>query len=136
MRVMVLVKATKESESGVLPSGKDLAAMGKFNEEMVKAGVLLTGEGVAASKEGVRISFSGKKATVVDGPFAETKELVAGYWLMQVKTIDEAVEWIKRAPFGHDAEVEIRRILEWTDFGDVATPEVRERVERLRAQTK
>lgn len=133
MRVMVLVKADKESEKGVLPSTELLAEMGKFNEELVKAGVMLAGEGLHPSKKGKRVRFSGDKRTVIDGPFAEAKELVAGYWLWQVRSMDEAVEWLKRAPF-KDGEVEIRPVFEAEDFGEAFTPELREQEERLRAQ--
>ena len=133
MRVMVLVKATKESEAGVLPDTQALTEMGKFNEELVKAGVMLAGEGLQASSKGRRIRFSGDKRTVIDGPFAETKELVAGFWMWQVKSMDEAVEWLKRAPFRND-EVEIRQVFEAADFGDNLTPELREQEERLRAK--
>jgi hypothetical protein len=138
MRVMVIVKASKESEAGVLPSTQLLTEMGKFNEELVKAGVMLAGDGLQTSAKGKRVQFSGTKRTVVDGPFAETKELIAGYWIWQVKSMDEAVEWLKRCPNPHndDSEVEIRQVFELSDFGDAATPEVREREERLRAQTE
>jgi len=133
MRFMVLVKANKDSEAGVLPDEKELAAMGKFNEELVKAGVMLAGEGLHASSKGARVRFSGGKKTVIDGPFAETKELVAGYWLWQVNSKEEAIEWLKRAPF-EDAEVEIRQVFEAEDFGAEFTPELREQEERIRAQ--
>jgi hypothetical protein len=133
MRVMVLVKASKESEAGVLPSQKDLADMGKFNEELVKAGIMLAGEGLQDSSQGKRVRFgSGGKKTVIDGPFAETKELVAGFWIWQVKSMDEAVEWLKRAPF-QDTEVEIRRVFESEDFGEEFTPELRKQEDDLRA---
>ena len=137
MRFMVLVKASKESEAGILPTQELLAEMGKFNEELVKAGVLLAGEGLQPSSKGARIRFSGKKRTVIDGPFAETKELVAGFWLIQVKSLAEAIEWIKRAPFPADeeTEVEIRQVFEAEDFGEAMTPELREQEERLRART-
>ena len=131
MRFMVIVKATKDSEAGVLPDQKMLAQMGKFNEELVKAGVMLAGEGLQASSKGARIRFSNGKKTVVDGPFAETKELVAGFWLWQVKSKAEAIEWLKRAPF-EDAEVELRQVFEAEDFGKEFTPELRQREERLR----
>jgi hypothetical protein len=134
MRFMVLVKANKDSEAGVLPSNELLAAMGQFNEEMVKAGVMLAGEGLHASSKGARIKFSGEKRTVTDGPFAETKELVAGFWLIQVKSKEEAIEWIKRAPFDGGEEVEIRQVFEADDFGPELTPELREQEERLRSQ--
>jgi len=133
MRVMVLVKANKDSEAGVLPDQKILTEMGKFNEELVKAGVMLAGEGLHPSAKGVRVRFSGAKRTVIDGPFTETKELVAGYWLWQVKSLAEAVEWIKRSPF-QDGEVELRPVFELEDFGAAATPEVREQNARLRRQ--
>jgi hypothetical protein len=133
MRFMVLVKADKNSEAGVLPDEKMLTEMGKFNEELVKAGVMLAGEGLQASSKGARIRFSGGKKTVIDGPFTETKELVAGYWLWQVKSKEEAIEWLKRAPF-EDTEVEIRQVFEAEDFGAEFTPELREQEERLRAE--
>ena len=139
MRVMVLVKASKESEAGVLPDEKLLTEMGKFNEELVKAGVMLAGEGLHPSSKGVRVKFSGGKQTVIDGPFSETKELLAGFWLWQVKSMDEAIEWLKRAPFGsadsaEGPELEIRPLFEAADFGDEFTPELREQEERLRAE--
>src|SRR5437764_9280215 len=130
---MVLVKASKESEAGVLPDTKLLAEMGKFNEELVKAGVMLAGEGLHASSKGARVRFNGTKKTVIDGPFSETKELIAGFWLWQVKSKEEAIEWLKRAPF-QEGEVEIRQVFETEDFGAEFTPEAREREERLRAQ--
>ena len=134
MRVMVIVKATKESEAGVLPSTELLADMGKYNEELVKAGVLLAGEGLQPSSKGARVKYSGSKRTVVDGPFAETKELVAGFWLIQVKSKEEAVEWAKRIPF-QEGEVEIRQVFETEDFAPSdPTGELREAEERLRAQ--
>jgi hypothetical protein len=133
MRFMVIVKADKSSEAGVLPSQELLAEMGKFNEELAKAGVMLAGEGLQASSKGARVKFSGKKRTVIDGPFAETKELVAGFWLWQVRSKDEAIEWLKRAPF-QEGEVEIRQVFEAEDFGSEFTPELREREERLRKQ--
>jgi hypothetical protein len=133
MRFMVLVKASKESEAGIMPSQKLLADMGKFNEELVKAGVMLAGEGLQPSSKGVRIRFSAGKTTVIDGPFAETKELVAGYWLWQCKSKQEAIDWLKRAPF-EDTEVEIRQVFEAADFGAEFTPELREREERMRAE--
>ena len=133
MRFMVIVKATKESEGGALPDEKDLAAMGKFNEELVKAGVMLAGEGLHPSSGGVRISFAGGKKTVTDGPFAETKDLVAGYWLLQTKTKAEVVEWIKRAPFTGGEEVEIRQVLEAEEFAAAdPTGKLREQEQRLR----
>ena len=133
MRFMVIVKANKDSEAGVMPSKKMLADMGKFNEELVKAGVMLAGEGLHASSKGARVKFSGGQTTVIDGPFAETKELVAGYWMWQVKSKEEAIEWLKRAPF-EDTEVEIRQVFEAEDFGAEFTPELREQEERLRAE--
>ena len=133
MRFMVIVKANKDSEAGVLPSEKELAEMGKFNEELVKAGVMLAGEGLHASSKGLRLKFSGNKRTVRDGPFAETKELVAGFWLWQVRSREEAIEWAKRIPF-QDGEVEIRQVFEAEDFGPEFTPELREQEERVRAQ--
>jgi len=135
MRFMVIVKATKESEAGIMPSEKLLTDMGKFNEELVKAGVLLDGNGLHASKKGKRVKFSGQQRTVTDGPFAETKELIAGYWLWQVKSIEEAVEWLKRAPFDGGTEVEIRPVFEAADFGAQLTPELKAQDERLRAQS-
>jgi hypothetical protein len=136
MRFMVIVKASKESEAGVLPSREILAEMGKFNEELVKAGVMLAGEGLQASSKGARVRFEGKKRTVIDGPFAETKELIAGFWLWQVKSKEEAIEWMKRAPFDGGTEVEIRQVFEAADFGPEFTPELREQEERLREQVK
>jgi hypothetical protein len=137
MRFMVLVKANAESEAGVLPPRELLTEMHKFNEELVKAGVMLAAEGLHASSKGARVKFTGPhKATVVDGPFAETKELVAGYWLWQVKSKEEAIEWIKRSPFGPGAEIEIRQVFEAADFGDLATPEMRAAEGRLRSQLK
>src|SRR6267142_4166423 len=133
MRFMVMVKANKESEGGVMPSEKLLADMGKFNEELVKAGVMLAGEGLHPTSKGVRVKFSGGKTTVIDGPFAETKELVAGFWLWQCKSKDEAIEWLRRAPFD-DTEVEIRQVFEAADFGAEFTPELREQEDRLRAE--
>src|SRR6267378_1313479 len=133
MRFMVIVKANKESEAGVLPDEKLLADMGKFNEELVKAGVLLAAEGLQPSSKGARVRFSGNKRTVIDGPFTESKELVAGFWLWQVKSKEEAIEWLKRAPFDQ-TEVEIRQVFEAEDFGAEFTPELREQEERLRAQ--
>ncbi len=133
MRFMVIVKANKDSEAGATPTEKMLSQMGKFNEELVKAGVMLAGEGLQASSKGARVKFSDGKTTVIDGPFAETKELVAGYWMWQVKSKEEALEWLKRAPF-EDTEVEIRQVFEAEDFGDEFTPELRDQEERLRAQ--
>jgi hypothetical protein len=131
---MVFVKANKESEAGVLPSTEILTSMGKFNEELVKAGVMLAGEGLHPSSKGKRITFTGAKPTITDGPFAETKELVAGFWIWQVRNIEEAVEWLKRSPFGPGAEVEIRPVFEAEDFGARMTPELKEQDERLRTQ--
>ena len=133
MRFMVIVKADKDSEAGVMPSEKLLADMGKYNEELVNAGIMLAGEGLHPSSKGVRVKFSGGKQTVTDGPFAETKELIAGYWLWQVKSKEEAIEWLKRAPF-EGTEVEIRQVFEADDFGAEFTPELREQEDRLRAQ--
>jgi hypothetical protein len=130
---MILVKADKNSEAGVLPDKKLLTEMGKFNDELVKAGVMLAGEGLQPSSKGARVRFSGGKRTVIDGPFSETKELVAGFWLWQVKSKEEAIEWLKRAPF-EDTEVEIRQVFEAEDFGAEFTPELREQEERQRAQ--
>lgn len=137
MRVMVIVKATKNSEAGVMPSEKLLADMGKFNEELVKAGVMLAGEGLHPSSKGKRVVFSGSKKTVVDGPFAETKELIAGFWLWQVKSMDEALEWARRCPEpapGEEGVLEIRPVFEADDFGKEFTPELRAQEERLRAE--
>ena len=134
MRVMVIVKANKESEAGVLPSREILADMGKFNEELVKAGVMLAGEGLHPSSKGKRVRFSGQDRTVIDGPFTEAKELIAGFWLWQVRSMDEAVEWLKRAPFGGGVEIEIRPVFEPIDFGENLTPEMKERGQRLREQ--
>jgi hypothetical protein len=136
MRVMVIVKASKESEAGVMPSQALLAEMGKYNEELVKAGVMLAGEGLHPTSRGKRVRFSGKDRTVIDGPFAETKELIAGFWLWNVKSMDEAVEWLKRAPFDGGTEIEIRPVFETEDFGDAMTPELREQEERLRAEVE
>jgi len=134
MRFMVLVKADKNSEAGVLPSQDILAAMGKYNEELVKAGVMLAAEGLQPSSKGARVKFDGKKRTVTDGPFAEAKELVAGFWLWQARSKDEAIEWLKRAPFGGGTEVEIRQVFEAADFGDAFTPELREAEARMSEQ--
>jgi hypothetical protein len=133
MRFMVIVKATEDSEAGVMPSEEILTEMGKFNEELAKAGVLLAGEGLQPSSKGARVKFSGNQRTVTDGPFAETKELIAGFWLWQVKSLDEAIVWIKRAPFV-DGEIEIRQVFEADDFGAEFTPELRAQEERLCAQ--
>jgi hypothetical protein len=134
MRFMVIVKANKDSEAGVMPSTELLTAMGKFNEEMVKAGVMLAGEGLHPSSNGARIKYSGKNRTVTTGPFAATNELVAGFWLIQVKSRDEAIEWMKRAPFDGGSEIEIRQVFDTEDFGEALTPELREQETRLRAQ--
>ena len=138
MRFMVMVKATKDSEAGVMPSEKLLAEMGKFNEELAKAGVLLSGEGLQPSSKGARVRFSGAKRMVIDGPFAETKELVAGFWMWQVKSKEEAIEWVKRCPnpFSGESEIEIRQVFEAEDFGAEFTPELREQEERMRAQVE
>ena len=133
MRFMILVKASKESEAGALPSHDELAKMGAFNEELVKAGVMLAGDGLQASSKGARVKFANGKTTVIDGPFAETKELVAGFWIWQVKSKDEAIAWLRRAPFD-DTEVEIRQIFEAEDFGDEFTPDLREQEDQLKAQ--
>ncbi len=135
MRFMVMVKATRDSEAGVMPSEKLLADMGKFNEELVKAGIMLAGEGLQASSKGARVRFSGSKRTVVDGPFPETKELVAGFWIWKVKSKEEAIEWVKRCPnpMPGDSEIEIRQIFEAEDFGAEFTPEMRAAEEKMRA---
>jgi hypothetical protein len=138
MRFMIVVKASKNSEAGVLPDEKLLAAMMKYNEELVKAGVMLAGEGLQPSSKGARVRFSGDKRTVIDGPFAETKELIAGFWLWQCQSRDEAIEWVKRCPNpmpGEESEIEIRQVFEAEDFGAEFTPELREQEERLRAQS-
>lgn len=136
MRVMVIVKASKDSEAGRMPSEQLLAEMGKYNEELVKAGVLLAGEGLHASSKGKRVRFSGRNRTVLDGPFTETKELIAGFWLWQVRSMEEAIEWVKRCPNPQDgeSEMEIRQVLEPDDFGPALTPELREQEQRLRAE--
>jgi hypothetical protein len=136
MRFMILIKATEESEAGVMPSEELLTEMGKYNEELAKAGVMLAGEGLHPSSKGARVRFSGDERTVIDGPFTESKELIAGYWLIQVKSLDEAIEWVKRIPNPDqgESEVEIRQVFEVEDFGDAATPELREQEARLRAQ--
>jgi hypothetical protein len=138
MRFMVIVKATKESEAGVLPSQQLLEEMGRYNEELVKAGVMLAGEGLQPSSKGARVKFKGKDRTVVDGPFTETKELVAGFWLMQARSKAEVIEWVKRCPnpMEGESEIEIRQVFEAEDFGEVLTPELREQEERLRQQIK
>ncbi|HSJ72983.1 MAG TPA: YciI family protein [Miltoncostaeaceae bacterium] len=134
MRFMVMVRANEDTEAGVMPSEELLTAMGKYNEELVKAGVLLAGEGLQASSKGARVRFSGKERTVIDGPFAETKELIAGFWLIQVKSLDEAIEWVKRCPnpMEGESEIEIRQVFEPDDFGEAFTPEAREAAQRLR----
>jgi hypothetical protein len=134
MRFMVIVKASPESEAGTLPSTEILAAMGKYNEELSKAGVMLAGEGLHPSSKGVRVKFSGSNRTVTDGPFTETKELIAGFWLWQVRSKEEAIEWLKRAPFDGGTEVELRQIFEAEDFGQNLTPELREQEQRIREQ--
>ena len=134
MRVMVLVKADEESEAGVMPSTDLLEAMGNYNEELVKAGVMVAGEGLHPSSKGVRVRFSGEERSVIDGPFAETKELLAGFWLWEVRDLDEAIEWIKRAPFDGGTEIELRPVFEAEDFGEELTPELREQEDRLRRQ--
>lgn len=134
MRVMVIIKANKDSEAGVMPSEEILTAMGKYNEELVKAGVMLAGEGLHPSSKGKRVKFSGEKRTVTDGPFTETKELIAGFWLWQVKSMDDAVEWLKRSPFDGDTEIEIRQVFEMEEFGAEMTPELKAQEERIREQ--
>jgi hypothetical protein len=136
MRVMVLVPADENSERGVMPDEKLLTEMGNFNEELVKAGVMLAGEGLHPTSKAARVRFDGDKRTVIDGPFTESKELIAGYWLWQVRDMDEAIEWIKRAPFSGGVEIELRPVFEMEDFGDEMTPELREQEQRLRAQTE
>ena len=138
MRFMILVKATKDSEAAVMPSTEMLTAMGKYNEELVKAGVLLAGEGLHPSSKGARVRFSGTSRTVIDGPFAETKELIAGFWLFQCKSKEEAIEWVKRCPnpMLEDSEIEIRQVFDADDFGEALTPELREAEEKLRAQVE
>ncbi|WP_426702594.1 YciI family protein [Rhodanobacter sp. Col0626] len=133
MRFIVMVKADENSEAGVMPSEQLLAEMGRYNEELVKAGIMLAGEGLHPSSKGVRVKFSGNQRTVIDGPFAETKELIAGFWLWQVKSREEAIEWLKRAPFDGGTEIELRPVFEADDFGAEFTPELREQEERLRA---
>ena len=134
MRVMVIVKANKESEAGVLPDTEILSKMGKYNEQLVKAGIMLAADGLQPSSKGKRVRFSGDKRTVTDGPFTETKELIAGYWLWQVRSMDEAVEWLKRAPFDGGTEIEIRPVYEMADFGENLTPELKESERRSREQ--
>ena len=134
MRFMVIVKANKDSEAGKMPTEEMLTKMGKFNEELAKAGVMLAGEGLHPTSKGARVKFSNGKTTVTDGPFAETKELIAGFWLWQVKSKEEAIEWLKRAPFDNGEELEIRQVFEAADFGDEFTPELREQEDRIRKQ--
>ena len=136
MRVMVIVKASKESEAGVLPATEILTKMGQYNEQLVKAGIMLAGDGLQPTLKGKRVRFSGESRTVIDGPFTETKELIAGYWLWQVRSMDEAVEWLKRAPFDGGTEIEIRPVYEAGDLGENFTPELRERDQRLREQIR
>jgi len=138
MRVMVIVKATRDSEAGVMPDEKLLTDMGKYNEELVRAGVMLAGEGLHPSSKGARVRFSGTRRTVIDGPFAETKELIAGFWLWQVKSLEEAIEWVKRCPnpMPGDSEIEIRRVFEAEDFGEEFTPELREQEKRVWAEAE
>jgi hypothetical protein len=136
MRVMVLVKADEQSEAGAMPSTELLEAMGNYNEELVKAGVMLAGEGLHPSSKGVRVRFSGEERSVIDGPFAETKELLAGFWVWEVRDLDEAIEWAKRAPMGGDTALELRPVFEADDFGDEFTPELREQEERIRKQAE
>jgi len=138
MRFMILIRADKNTEAGTLPDEKMLTDMGKFNEELTKAGVILAGEGLHPSSKGARVKFSGDKRTVIDGPFAETKELIAGFWLWQVKSKDEAIQWVKRCPnpTGAESEIEIRQVFEAEDFGAEFTPELREQEERMRAQAE
>jgi hypothetical protein len=138
MRFMVIVKATKESEAGVMPSTELLAAMGKYNEELVKAGIMLAGDGLQPSSKGARVRFSGTKRTVIDGPFAETKELIAGYWIWQVRSLDEAIEWLKRCPnpMNEESDIEIRQVFEAEDFGEAFTPELQEQEQRIFAEAK
>ncbi|HXS43688.1 MAG TPA: YciI family protein [Solirubrobacteraceae bacterium] len=135
MRFMIMVKATEQSEAGAMPSEDELAAMGRYNEELAKAGALLAAEGLHPSSKGARVRFSGRERTVIDGPFTETKELTAGFWLIQAKDLDEALEWIKRVPF-EDGEIEVRRVFEAEDFGEEFTPELREQEQRIRSQVE
>jgi hypothetical protein len=134
MRVMVIVKANEDSEKGVMPSEKILTDMGNYNEQLVKAGIMLAGEGLLSSSKGKRVRFEGTKRTIIDGPFAETKELVAGFWLWQVKSMDEAIEWLKKAPFDGGTEIEVRQVAEMEDFGEELTPEARAQEERIRKE--
>lgn len=132
MRVMVIVKATAESEAGVMPDSKGLAEMGKYNEQLVEAGIMLMGDGLRPTSKGARVRFDGKERRVIDGPFTESKDLIAGFWLWQVRSLEEAIEWIKRAPFDGGAEIELRPLFEVEDFGAAVTPEIRERAARVR----
>lgn len=134
MKVMVIVKANADTEAGVMPTEQELAAMGRYNEELVKAGIMLAGEGLHPTSRGVRVRCAGTQRSVQDGPFAETKELIAGFWMWQVRSMEEAVEWIKRSPFDDGEEIELRPVFEADDFGEALTPELREQEERLRAQ--
>lgn len=136
MKVMVIVKADAESEAGVMPSQQLLEEMGRYNEELVNAGIMLAGEGLHPTSRGARVRFDGRQRTVIDGPFTESKELICGFWLWQVRSLDEAIEWLKRAPFDGGAEIEIRPIFEMEDFGDAMTPALREQEDRLRQQTE
>ncbi len=138
MRFMVIVKANEDSENGVMPSEAELSAMGAYNEELAKAGVMLGGEGLHPSTKGVRVNFSGRDRSVVDGPFAETKELIAGYWILETKSLEECIEWVKRCPnpMEGESQIEIRQVFEAEDFGEAYTPEVQEQEERIRAQTE
>ena len=136
MRFMVLVPASEESEAGVMPSEAELAEMGRYNEELAKAGVMLAGEGLHPSSKGARVKFSGKERTVTDGPFTEAKELIAGFWLIQAKSKEEALEWVKRAPFDGGVEIEVRQVFEEDDFGEEFTPELREQEQRIREQAE
>lgn len=135
MKVMVIVKANAYTEAGVMPNQQELTAMGRYNEELVKAGIMLAGEGLHPTRKGVRVRFTGTQRSVQDGPFAETKELIAGFWMWQVRSMDEAIEWIKRSPFANGEEIELRPVFEADDFGDALTPELREQEERRRAQS-
>jgi hypothetical protein len=135
MKVMVIVKANADTEAGVMPTEQELAAMGRYNEELVKAGIMLAGEGLHPTSKGVRVRCAGTQRSVQDGPFTETKELIAGFWMWQVRSMEEAIEWIKRSPFADGEEIELRPVFEADDFGEALTPELREQEERLRAQT-
>lgn len=136
MRIMVVVKASKDSEAGILPSTELLTEMGKYNEALVKAGIMLAAEGLHSSSKGARVRFDGKKRDLINGPFAHTEELIAGYWMWQVKSMEEAIDWLKRAPFDGGTEVELRRVFEAEDFGEALTPELREQEERMRARSR